>query len=397
MDPKYAGVLSVIFYVGRYEQLNDAHDANDAQERVENESRINGDILQFDVNDSIHNGTWKTLAVYEWVTLTLRQAHGSPRDRVRVSRGTGPTLWDTEPVLEDGWPVLGDGAPLLWDGGPVLREGRTIMRDSGPFLRDSGPIMRDSNPIPRDIGPVSKDTLGAAASAGLPLIMKVNDCSFVNAPLLLALVAELRNHLETQANASTDSVLQLYGSIITNGKPKRRASSTFYVPTSVWHPAKWGFDYLSGNGYLLTVATIDRLLELHYNCFRTVLWIEDVFITGFLADMLNLKLVHDSRFYTGDEDPSKPPKKNLYGKFVVVAEIPFADLPNTSTHVGPHVDAKHAMDTNEGVAGCGESKQRMPSDSRKDPLCAFFRNIDLPNHPNESCYLDNFTDSYTYR
>ena len=60
------------------------------------------------------------------------------------------------------------------------------------------------------------------------------------------------------------------------------------MPTYVWPAAEWGFKWLSGGGYWQTLTTI-KIVQTAALCLN-VLYIEDLYITGYLRKHLGINL-----------------------------------------------------------------------------------------------------------
>ena len=297
-NAEFAQNIAVIFYIGSWKQFTEAQ-----QITIQKESQEYDDILQFDVTDTIYNATWKTFALFEWISF---------------------------------------------------------------------------------IEKTNKDNQGQA-----PIILKINDQSVVNADILLPFLSEIRTYMNS---LFFPEELPIYGSIINSNNIEKNINQTFYVPQSVWPYKKWGFDYLSGNGYILTIPTIERMLALHYSCFRTVIFIENVFFTGYLADILNIKLIDERRIYSTDQVPKRPQLPREYRNYAVIAEFNSSDFLNAWLQTKAN-SLKNAI---LPLIKCTNIDGRMQSNLVENPFCSFFHGLELPISPNEACQIAN-SESYTYR
>ena len=274
---------------------------------------MNDDFVQFDINDSIYNGTLKTLAMFEWI---------------------------------------------------------------GEILKLNSSMHPDNN--------VKVKTFKT------PIILKINDRSLVNAASLLSLVSDINLRMRTNFLSADSSI---YGSIIRQSHLERNPMKKLYVPATVLQSDKLSFDYLSGNGYILTLSIMEKILQLRSNCFKTILFIEDVFITGFLVDKLHVKLASDHRIYTGDETPRRPLKSKEYRNYAVIAEISSLEL--LSIWAGKAEN--NSTNATEPQVDCSRNNQTKRSEVRKSAFCNFYRTAELPRAPRRACQESAETDSFTYR
>ncbi len=117
----------------------------------------------------------------------------------------------------------------------------------------------------------------------VPFVLKTDDDMFINIPKLLAL-------MEKQKEAQRS----IFGRLAKRWKPIRNNNSKYYVGahqfTLPFYP-----DFVTGPAYLVTR---DAIHDLYTNALNTTfLKLEDVFITGVVAQNITVKRVHVNEFY----------------------------------------------------------------------------------------------------
>ena len=266
----------------------------------QNESKWNQDLVQLDVKDNIHNESWKTFAIFEWITAKAKQGN------------------------------------------------------------------IHSSMIP-------------------PIIVKINDETIINPEALIAIVLDIRDQMNIQLISKGKLDFTLFGNVITGGKPSRSSGDISYVPDSVWPSKNWGFDYLNGNGYIVPLHVINKLIELQTNCFQTGLYIGDVFLTGYLPHIMNFQLLNDMRIYDSNANPDKLQTSIKYNKYALIFSENSADfiriweiLKDNFQIKAPEVPVRSSN----------------PGTNR---LCSFYHNIEWPGCPSGVCSPDEDFNGYTYR
>merc|ERR1711894_20021 len=104
---------------------------------------------------------------------------------------------------------------------------------------------------------------------------------FINVPLLLK---DLVNVVHTNF---------FMGDIITAAKPIRDKSSKWYTPVAAY-PTPIYPRYISGAAYVISGDLIKRLSDA---VDAELFWIEDVYITGILAQKINATLIFNGKFH----------------------------------------------------------------------------------------------------
>ncbi|CAK9292023.1 unnamed protein product [Gordionus sp. m RMFG-2023] len=154
---------------------------------------------------------------------------------------------------------------------------------------------------------------GENKNLGLPkFIIKTDDDMLLN---LMTLV----NHLKS---------LEKH-----NEYPKTSITCLVWKSMEVWRKGKWAIDpreypykyypdYCSGSSYIMTG---DALLPLyrHFFAFK-YMWIDDVFMTGFLAHLANVKLINANRLYMVNLPEHN--KSNLLYEMKILPDIPEYNL-----------------------------------------------------------------------
>ena len=111
-------------------------------------------------------------------------------------------------------------------------------------------------------------------------LMKTDDDVFINLPLLLK---DLSNVVHKKF---------LMGDIITAAQPIRDKDSKWYTPVAAY-PHVWYPRYISGASYVISGDLIKTLSDAATG---ELFWIEDVYITGILAEKVNSTLIFNGKF-----------------------------------------------------------------------------------------------------
>ncbi|XP_055711118.1 beta-1,3-galactosyltransferase 2-like [Phlebotomus papatasi] len=107
-----------------------------------------------------------------------------------------------------------------------------------------------------------------------PYLLKTDDDMFLNMKVLLEFMEDHSEDTE-----------RIFGHIAKNWAPHRDLESKWYVPEESFKNAMFP-DFVTGPIYLLTG---DILLDLYTTALKTTfLWLEDVFLTGFVAEQLKI-------------------------------------------------------------------------------------------------------------
>lgn len=117
----------------------------------------------------------------------------------------------------------------------------------------------------------------------VPFVLKTDDDMFINIPKLLAVVEKYKSARRT-----------IYGRLAKKWKPIRKSSSKYYVSVNLY-PRSFFPDFTTGPAYLITK---DAIHDLYTNALNnTFLKLEDVFMTGVVAQNIGVKRVHINEFY----------------------------------------------------------------------------------------------------
>lgn len=109
-------------------------------------------------------------------------------------------------------------------------------------------------------------------------LFKVDDDMFINMPRLLDFVNE---HIE-----DTNSI---FGKLAHGWPPVRNINVKYFISETRYSPEVYP-DFVTGGSYLLPASLARSLYEASLK--QQFLKLEDVFLTGFVADSLNIKRVH---------------------------------------------------------------------------------------------------------
>lgn len=116
-----------------------------------------------------------------------------------------------------------------------------------------------------------------------PRLLKTDDDMFVNVPRLLRFAAARANATRT-----------IWGRVVRKSLPKRTVKSKYYVPVEQYAGGVFP-DFTTGPAYLLTADCVRPLLAAAPA--QPYLRLEDVFVTGVLAQRLGLARRHAGEFY----------------------------------------------------------------------------------------------------
>ncbi|KAK3865651.1 hypothetical protein Pcinc_028761 [Petrolisthes cinctipes] len=113
-------------------------------------------------------------------------------------------------------------------------------------------------------------------------ILKTDDDMFINVPLLLSFVDSKPNDQRV-----------IYGRMAKGWKPVRNKKSKYYIDTNTYSKARYP-DFLTGPAYLLTSDVVD---DIYHKALDTTFFVlEDVLVTGIVAESLRIRRIGDSRF-----------------------------------------------------------------------------------------------------
>ncbi|CAI9740867.1 lactosylceramide 1,3-N-acetyl-beta-D-glucosaminyltransferase-like isoform X3 [Octopus vulgaris] len=119
--------------------------------------------------------------------------------------------------------------------------------------------------------------------AQIRFLFKVEDSTFINIPRLIRVLKNRRELLHSF----------IMGHITNRTKPERNEKSPWYISENVY-PSNSYPVYAQGAAYLLSGDLIQQLVK---ESFRVpLIWIEDIFITGILAQNLNVNYIHSKKF-----------------------------------------------------------------------------------------------------
>ncbi|XP_076641775.1 beta-1,3-galactosyltransferase 5 [Halictus rubicundus] len=113
-------------------------------------------------------------------------------------------------------------------------------------------------------------------------LLKTDDDMFINVPRLQSFAIK---------HAKDRSVI--YGRLAKKWKPIRNKKSKYYVSRTQFKNAVFP-DFTTGPAYLLSTDIVRKLYEAALN--QTYLKLEDVFVTGIVADKLRIKRTHVNEF-----------------------------------------------------------------------------------------------------
>ncbi|XP_052749453.1 beta-1,3-galactosyltransferase 5-like [Galleria mellonella] len=119
----------------------------------------------------------------------------------------------------------------------------------------------------------------------VPKILKTDDDMFINVPKLLDFAS---------APSRVNATKTIWGKVVKKSLPKRTTRSKYYV-SPLQFPGKVFPDFATGPAYLMTADAIRMLLAAAPS--ERYLRLEDVFVTGVLANKLGIKRQHAPEFY----------------------------------------------------------------------------------------------------
>lgn len=113
-------------------------------------------------------------------------------------------------------------------------------------------------------------------------LLKTDDDMFINVPRLLSFID--KHHTDKKT---------IYGRLAKKWKPIRNKKSKYYVSPQQYYPSVFP-QFTTGPAYLLTS---DSVHDLYYKALnQTYLKLEDVFTTGIVAQLVNVKRIHINEF-----------------------------------------------------------------------------------------------------
>ncbi|KAK7868726.1 hypothetical protein R5R35_002530 [Gryllus longicercus] len=113
-------------------------------------------------------------------------------------------------------------------------------------------------------------------------VLKTDDDMFINVPRLLAFIDKHNNDKRT-----------IFGRLAKKWKPIRNKASKYYVSLDQYKPPIFP-DFTTGPAYLITSDIIHDLYVTALN--KTYLKLEDVFLTGIVAQEMKVRRIHVSEF-----------------------------------------------------------------------------------------------------
>ena len=122
-------------------------------------------------------------------------------------------------------------------------------------------------------------------------VVKADDDMYINVPRLLA---KLRSQLDK-------GPLFIIGFLHPDSRPFRTKGHKWYVPPSEFRHKKYP-NYVSGTAYAMTTTAAMRLYVESF--YVRLLYLEDVYLTGILADKASVPRVSESEFSAHKYDPT---------------------------------------------------------------------------------------------
>jgi beta-1,3-galactosyltransferase 1 len=139
--------------------------------------------------------------------------------------------------------------------------------------------------------------------------MKCDDDTFVNIPNLIHVLLggtipvykstipfydKISVNAKSARNRLVENKYLLMGYKFCSAKPISDVTSKWYAPNYLYN-GEFYPDYLSGTAYVMTLEAAKRLYK---GSFETALFhLEDVYLTGFVADRIKMKRQHHPLFY----------------------------------------------------------------------------------------------------
>ncbi|XP_066997606.2 beta-1,3-galactosyltransferase 1 isoform X1 [Anabrus simplex] len=114
-------------------------------------------------------------------------------------------------------------------------------------------------------------------------VLKTDDDMFINVPRLLAFIDKKSKEKKT-----------IFGRLAKKWKPIRNKASKYYVSLDQYRPPLFP-DFTTGPAYLLTSDVVHDMYVAALN--KTYLKLEDVFLTGIVAQELKIKRLHVNEFF----------------------------------------------------------------------------------------------------
>ena len=115
-----------------------------------------------------------------------------------------------------------------------------------------------------------------------PFILKTDDDMYINMPLLFSFIDSKKNEKRV-----------MYGRLAKGWKPVRNKKSKYYIDTATFSNPRYP-DFVTGPAYLFTNDIVDEIYNKILN--TTFFTLEDVLLTGVVAESLKIKRIGDSRF-----------------------------------------------------------------------------------------------------
>ncbi|XP_055614743.1 N-acetyllactosaminide beta-1,3-N-acetylglucosaminyltransferase 4-like [Uranotaenia lowii] len=140
-------------------------------------------------------------------------------------------------------------------------------------------------------------------------ILKTDDDMFINVPRLLAFV---------ESHASSKRTI--FGRLVVKWKPARNKGSKHYITLEQYFPPIFP-PFTTGPAYLMTSDVVADLYKTALA--QTYNQLEDVFITGVVAQLLNIKRINMKEFLN---QPLSPMDECTVQKFISIHRVNSTDL-----------------------------------------------------------------------
>lgn len=116
----------------------------------------------------------------------------------------------------------------------------------------------------------------------VPFLLKTDDDMFINIPKLLSFIDKHRMDKKT-----------IFGRLAKKWKPIRNKKSKYYVSPQQYYPPVFP-QFTTGPAYLITCDAVHDIYNKALN--QTYLKLEDVFTTGIVAQLVNVRRIHINEF-----------------------------------------------------------------------------------------------------
>ena len=112
--------------------------------------------------------------------------------------------------------------------------------------------------------------------------LKTDDDNFINIPLIL-------EFLKTQNSTKK----QIFGYLAKNWAPVRNKKSKYFLSAAIYKRKKFP-NFVTGPAYLMSLISVKDLYEESLK--NNLIKLEDVFLTGIIADRLKIPRIHHPQF-----------------------------------------------------------------------------------------------------